>query len=207
MCQKHVSPVCIDRWKSDIVAFFKFYPGISMTCKYSANYKIGSSIVLPYETKFHSDPRTSVNDRIIIWVIWRESVSLFSFNILGVMVSHPVFLSFSFAIFGVVSLLSTGSREKDGMFGFCGTTGDHSCSEISLPVLLQSSWNNHSLHLQLPGRIVRSCCMCGEFLFFTLEWRVIDYNYNSLELYNVPDISSYISWDMQQIIGTDRCVP
>ena len=64
--QKHVSLVCIDRWKSDKPAFFKLTPGISITHRHSANWKIGSPFVPPDETKFHSGPRTTVDSVILV---------------------------------------------------------------------------------------------------------------------------------------------
>ena len=48
--------VCIDRWKSDIAAFFKLNPGISMTHRHPANRKTGSSFVPPGETNFRNWP-------------------------------------------------------------------------------------------------------------------------------------------------------
>ena len=56
--KKCVSLVCIDRWKSDIAAFLELNPGISMTHRHPANWKIGSPFVPPGETEFHSGPRT-----------------------------------------------------------------------------------------------------------------------------------------------------
>ena len=44
--------------KSDIAAFLELNPGISMTHRYPANWKIGSPFVPPDETTFHCGPRT-----------------------------------------------------------------------------------------------------------------------------------------------------
>ena len=52
------SLVCIDSQISDIAAFLELNPGISMTHRHPANWKIGSPFVPPDETKFHSGPRT-----------------------------------------------------------------------------------------------------------------------------------------------------
>ena len=56
---KHVSLLCTDSWKSDIAEFLELSPGISMTHRHPANWKIGSPFVPPNETKFHSGPRTN----------------------------------------------------------------------------------------------------------------------------------------------------
>ena len=54
--KKHISLVCIDRWKSDIAAFLKLNSRISMTHTHPVNRKIGSPFVPPGETKFWNLP-------------------------------------------------------------------------------------------------------------------------------------------------------
>ena len=63
--KKCVSLVCIDRWKSDIAAFLELNPGISMTHRHPANWKIGSPFVPPGETEFHSGPRTNIQTPVL----------------------------------------------------------------------------------------------------------------------------------------------
>ena len=65
MWQKRVSLVCTDSWKSDLAAFFQLKPGISMTFRHPANWKIWSPFVPPDDTKFHSGPRTIDNNLLI----------------------------------------------------------------------------------------------------------------------------------------------
>ena len=60
-----------------------------------------------------------LNDRLIIWVIGSATVSLFSFNTFGFILSSPAdFSSFGFVISLIVSSLFTGSKKKDRVIHF-----------------------------------------------------------------------------------------
>ena len=82
--KRRVSLVCIDSWKSDIVEFLELNPGISMTHRHPANWKIGSPFVPPDETKFHSGPRTNTEGTRAYSYIIRVSPNLRSFDLLVV---------------------------------------------------------------------------------------------------------------------------